>query len=294
MKRWLLWMAAGAVALAQAPPDPPKVLRIARYSIKPGRTAAEERIGGILARAMGRAKYPANFIALSSVSGEPGLWIVESHDSFASVESADAFIENTAPLKWSVGQFEAQNGELVSGERHLLAAYRKDLSYHAEELARDLPKMRYVSVVMVRLHPSRDADFAEAVKLVTGAYEKTNSDQPMAVYQVVSGSPGPAYLFFSPMISLKTMDQAPARGLAIREAMGESSAAAMLKTSGEVTASSESFLFSLNPRMSYVSKEFAAVDPEFWTPKPPPRPAAQPPGTAPGAPPPPTAPTPKP
>jgi hypothetical protein len=48
---------------------------------------------------------------------------------------------------------------------------------------------------------------------------------------------------------------------------------------------SESFLFTLNPRMSYVSKEFAAGDPEFWIPKPPPKPATVPgliaPGTAP-------------
>jgi hypothetical protein len=284
MKRWLLGLAAAAAAFAQAPPEPPKILRIARYSVKPGRAAAQERIGGILARAMNRAKYPANFIALNSVSGESGVWIIESHDSFASVESADAFVENTAALKWSVGQFEAQNGELVSGERRLLAAYRKDLSYRGEQLARDLPKMRYVSVVMVRLHPSRDADFTGAVKVVTGAYEKINSDQPMVVYQVVSGSPGPAFLFLSPMISLKTMDEAPTRGLAIREAMGEANAAATLKTSAEVTASSESFLFALNPRMSYVSKEFAAADPEFWTPKPPPKPAVQPAG-APGAPP---------
>jgi len=80
------------------------------------------------------------------------------------------------------------------------------------------------------------------------------------------------------------MDEAPTRGLAIREAMGEANAAAMLKTSAEVTASSESFLFALNPRMSYVSKEFAAADPEFWAPKPPPKPVAQPPGTAPAAP----------
>jgi len=282
MRRWLLWLGAAAAAFAQAPPEPPKVLRIARYSLRPGRSAAQERIGGILARAMGRAKYPANFIALSSVSGEAGVWIIESHDSFASVESADAFVDNTPALKWSVGQFEAQNGELVSGERRLLAAYRKDLSYRGEQLAQGLPKMRYVSVVMVRLHPSRDADFTEAVKVVTGAYEKINSDQPMVVYQVVSGSPGPAFLFLSPMISLKTMDEAPTRGLAIREAMGEANAAAVLKTSAEVTASSESFLFTLNPRMSYVSKEFAAADPEFWTPKPPPKPAVQPAG-APGA-----------
>jgi hypothetical protein len=63
----------------------------------------------------------------------------------------------------------------------------------------------------------------------------------------------------------------------MREALGEEAAAKTLKTSAEVTASSESFLFALNPRLSYVSKDFAAVDPDFWTPKPP-KPAAPPAG----------------
>ena len=285
-----------SLAIAQTPPGPPKVLRITRQIVKPGRVAAQERIGTLAAHAMARTKYPANVLALSSVSGESEVWQLESHESFASVEAADVFIEKTPALKWSLGQYEAQNGDLVSGARRLLAVYRQDLSYQGEQLARDLPKMRYLSVVMVHLLPARDAEFAEAVKLVTASYEKINSDQPLVIYQVVSGAPGPVYLFFSPMVSLKTMDEAPARGKAIRESMGEENAATMLKTSAAVTASSESFLFTLNPRMSYVSKEFAVVDPDFWIPKPPAKPAAVPGLTAPGtaAPPTPAPPAPKP
>ncbi len=244
--------------------------------------AAQERIGTLAAHAMARTRYPANVLALSSVSGEAEVWLLESHESFVSVEAADAFVEKTPALKWSLGQYEAQNGDLVSGVRGLLAVYRQDLSYHGEQFARDLPKMRYLSVVMVHLRPAHDAEFADAVKLVTASYEKINSDQPLVIYQVVSGAPGPVYLFFSPMASLKTMDEAPARGKAIRESMGEENAATMLKTSAAVTASSESFLFTLNPRMSYVSKEFAAADPEFWMSKPPAKPTPAPGLTAPG------------
>ncbi len=269
-------------AFAQTPPEPPKVLRITRQTVKPGRATAQERIGILAAHAMARTKYPANVLALNSASGESEVWSLESHESFVSVEEADAFVEKTPALKWSLGQYDAQSGELVSGVRRLLAVYRKDLSYHGEQLAQDLPKMRYLSVVMVRLHPARDAEFADAVRLVTGSYEKIKSDQPLVIYQVVSGAPGPAYLFFSPMVSLKTMDEAPARGRAIRESMGDENAATMLKTSAAVTAASESFLFTLNPRMSYVSKEFAALDPEFWIPKPPPKPAPIPVLTTPG------------
>jgi hypothetical protein len=271
-----LCFALSFAAAAQVPPEPPKVLRVVREIIRPGRAAAQERLGAILAHAKARGKYPVNFLALSAVTGDEESWTLESHDSFASVENADTFVEKTPALKWSLGQYEAQDGELVSARRRMIAAYRKDLSYHGEQLAQNLPKMRYMSVVMVRLHPSRDAEFSDAVRTVSAAYQKSNSNQPLVIYQVISGAQSPTFLFFTSMASLKTMDDAALRGKALRDALGEEGAAAVLKTSAEVTAASESFLFAFNPRTSYVSKEFAAADPDFWTPKPPPKPAAPP------------------
>ncbi len=284
MKRLAVLLFAAAAA-AQTP-GPPQVLRIIRQTLKPGTLTEHEKLAATAARALARTKYPANFLALSSMTGEPETWIVESHDSFASVEAAATFVENTPAVKWWLGQYEAQSGASITQIRRLLAIYRPDLSYRGDQFAQDLPKMRYVSVVMVRLLPARDLDFAEAVRLVKGAYEKSGSDQPLVVYQLVSGAPGPSYLFFSPMVSLKTMDDSPARGKAMREALGEEASAKTLKTSAEVTAASESFLFALNPRLSYVSKDFTAVDPDFWTPKPPkpPAPPAAVPAPAPAAP----------
>lgn len=278
-----LFFALSFASAAQIPSEPPKVLRVVREIVKPGRAAAQERLGTVLAHAMARGKYPVNFLALSAVTGDQESWTLESHDSYGSVENADTFIEKTPALKWSLGQYEAQDGELVSATRRMLAAYRKDLSYHGEQLAQNLPKMRYMSVVMVRLHPSRDAEFSEAVRTVSAAYEKSNSDQPLVIYQVISGAQSPTFLFLTSMASLNAMDEAGHRGKALRDALGEEGAAAVLKTSAEVTASSESFLFAFNPRTSYVSKEFAAADPDFWTPKPPPKPAIPPLSANPGA-----------
>jgi len=281
----VLLVAAGAAAQNSSPPQ---VLRIVRQTIKPGAAAEHQKAGANVARGVARAKYPANFLALSAVSGVPETWIVESHDSFASVEAASAFVENTPAVKWWLGQSEAQSGAAITEVRRLLAIYRADLSYRGDEFAQNMPKMRYMSVVLVRLLPARDSDFASAVHMVKEAYEKSGSDQPLVVYQIISGAPGPSYLFFAPMASLKAMDDAPARGKAMRDALGEDNAAKAIKTSAEVTAASESFLFALDPRLSYVSKEFAAVDPDFWTPKPPPKPPTMPgtapPGTAPATP----------
>ena len=47
-----------------------------------------------------------------------------------------------------------------------------------------------------------------------------------------------------------------------------SDAKKFLKTAGEVIAGEESILFQIDPKMSYVSKEFTSGDPDFWSPKP--------------------------
>src|SRR6267143_4071446 len=64
------FLIAASLAFAQTPQEPPKVLRITRQIVKPGRAVAQERIGTLAAHAMARTKYPANVLALSSVSGE--------------------------------------------------------------------------------------------------------------------------------------------------------------------------------------------------------------------------------
>ena len=75
------------------------------------------------------------------------------------------------------------------------------------------------------------------------------------------------FLFIEPMESLKTFDEMPAREKALIEAMGAENFSRMMKGSGDVFASVESSLFSVNPKMSYVSKETEDADPAFWRPK---------------------------
>src|SRR6266852_4734102 len=60
--------ASSAVA-PQIPSEPPKVLRIIREIIKPGKVSAHERASTIAVRLLARAKSPANFIGLSAISG---------------------------------------------------------------------------------------------------------------------------------------------------------------------------------------------------------------------------------
>jgi hypothetical protein len=122
-------------------------------------------------------------------------------------------------------------------------------------------------VLQVRVHPGHEDEFAEAFKKLSAGYEKTESDLPWVVYQVNLGMPSPTFLVFVPMKALGQNDDLVKRRESLRTAEGDA-AERMQQIAREAYASTESNLYSISPEKSHVSKEFAAGDPNFWTPKP--------------------------
>ena len=246
--------------------EPPKVIHIQREDIKEGKSAAHAKSEAHFVQAMTRMKkkFPSTFLGLSSVTGPSQVWFMEAHASFASIAETTAFEDETPVF----ATLDAQDGEYRTSSRGIIAVYRSDLSYHGAQLMESLPKARFFNVITIRIRFEHDAEFAELAKTALEAAEKSASDQPVAVYQVVSGMAAGTYMLMEPSASLKALDDAPARSRALMQAMGESGAKKFLKSAGEIIAGEEPVLFAIDPSMSYVSKEFAAGDPEFWTPMP--------------------------
>ena len=257
-----------AAQIQEAAPAPvPKVLMVVREQIKEGREAAHAKAEEAWPRIFSKGNVTTHYVGMTAESGPSEAWFLEPYDSFGGMEKARAEIEQS-PLAADLEVANVQDGELRTGSRTLLAVYRGDLSFHPAEAMSSLPKCRHMGVIVLRIKYGHDADLAQIAKLLIDGDEKSNSDQPVLTYQAISGGPSGTYLIFSPMDSLAHMDAAPARLAAARQAMGERNRQRLDALAPEVVQSSESLLFAFNPRMSYVSKEFAAGDPEFWNPKP--------------------------
>ncbi|HYL38182.1 MAG TPA: hypothetical protein VEV17_19855 [Bryobacteraceae bacterium] len=269
MRRTLLSIAgiamlcpAGAL-FAQPAPDPPKVLRIFREDVKEGKGPGHEKSEASFMEAAAKAQYPANILGMTTLTGTPQAWFLEAHDSFDSIAKAEAALD-----KPEFETLEALDAEFISGSRSWIAVYQPDLSFHGQEMMQALPKARYFNVTMMRVQSGHDQEFAEIGHMAVDASQKSINDQPVAVYQVVSGMPDGTYLLFEPSASLKALDSADERSRAMLQAMGDSGAARFLKAIRDNIASAEALLFVINPKMSYVSKDIAAADPDFWNQKP--------------------------
>ncbi|HEV2690252.1 MAG TPA: hypothetical protein VGV35_16960 [Bryobacteraceae bacterium] len=252
---------------AQPPTDPPRVIRIFREDIKEGRGPAHEKTEAKWAQLMTRAKYPNNSLGMTSLTGPSQAWFVEAHESFASIGEAEAFFGKSPAIKAETESLDSQDAEYRSGSRNWIAVYRPEMSFHPKQLVESLPKARYFNVITFRVRQGHDQDFEDIAKTAVAALEKSAAEQAVVTYQLVSGGPNGTYLLFEPMASLKSVDEAAARGPAFAQAMGDSGMKKFLKAISDTIVSEDFALFTINPKMSYVSKEFAAGDPDFWTPK---------------------------
>lgn len=259
-----LFCAASPIS-AQTPTDPPPVLRIVREDIKEGKSAAHRNNENSFMLEAVVSKYPANVIGMSSLTGTDQAWFLEAHASFEAIENTLAAFDKPGS---KFAQIDELDAEFRSSSRSWIAVYRPDLSYHGSDIMPNLPKARFLNVTMMRVQPGHDADFAEVGHMAVDALQKAISDQPVAVYQAVSGLPDGTYFLFQPCASLKALDASADRMRSMLQAMGDAGAKRFQTTAGAAIASQESVLFSIDPRMSYVSKDFAAADPSFWNPQP--------------------------
>jgi hypothetical protein len=248
---------------AQPSIEPPKVLRIFREDIKEGRSGAHEQSESNFMRAAEKLNYPANILGMTALTGPSQAWFLEGNDSFEAIAKTLPMFEST-----ELSGLDALDGEYRVSSRSWIAVYRPDLSYRSKELMEGLPKARFFNVAILRVRPGHDADLTELGRMAVAADEKSGSDQPLVTYQLVSGGPSGTYLLLAPSPSLKALDGAAERSRAMFQSMGDSGSKRFLKTVSDTILSDEGLLFAINPKMSYVSKEFAAVDPNFWTPKP--------------------------
>lgn len=262
----LLGIALPAVAQSLAPTPPPKVIQIFREEVKPGKNAAHAKVEAGWPRAFAKANSPTHYSAWVSSTGPSEAWFVTGFASFEAWEKDTKWNAANAALTAEMDQLSAQDGELISSGRSIVATYREDLSHRPGFV---LPLVRYFSITIVRIRPGHNPDFEDARKIVKAAHEKAGVKDNHSVWQVVSGMPNGTFLIMTPMQTLAEMDAAPqVHGQAYRDAVGDEGRKKMRELAASGTMGSENIILAVNPKMSYPPKEYIDADPGFWAPKP--------------------------
>jgi len=250
---------------AESETAPPKLLVLVYQRFSSDKGSERDKWEIAMARACQKLAVPNSYIVLESITGEPEVLSFDPFDSFAQLAKPLAEWGRIYATHPELGRLQARINAALVSQRTVIAVRRDDLSYRANRI--DLSKARFLRVLEVRLHPGRENEFAEAFQKLSAAYEKIGSDLPWVVYQADLGMPSPTFLAFVPMKTVGQNDDLLKGRESLRAAEGEA-AERMQQIAREAYARTESNLYSINPEKSHISKEFAAGDPEFWTPQP--------------------------
>lgn len=266
-------LAASSQVFAQPPAEmgPPKAMLIIREEIKPGMMASHARHSAEFVNVFNQLQTPNHRLALVPVAGnENEVLYLNPVRSFSELEGVNKATDKklaavNGSMKVKLDALDKEAPAMHAAMRDMLAVYRQDLSFNPGV---NIAHMRYFNVTTTRVRPGYEAAYIEYVtKVINIARQKAKVDNlHVAVYQVISGSPGGTFLAFRPMKSLAELDDPI--GMRVRASMSDDQRKDADKTVRETIMSSEVSTYAFAPGMSYVDKQFASLDPDFWSPKP--------------------------
>jgi len=263
----LLFGSMGLVTAQDKPsgmPAPPKVLVIFREFLKPGKAGStHEKSESAFVQAFTRAKWPAHYLAVDSLSGKPRSLFLVGYDSFDAWEKDNQATQKNTALSTALERAAAADGELLSDYDAGVFTLKEEYSLH---IPVDIPHMRYFEITRFQVKPGHDKDFDELAKMYMAAYDKM-PDVHWATFQGVYGPEGNTYLVFTPMKSASEIDKSFVTGKQVEAAMGAEGGKKAADLSAAAIETSQTNLFIFNPRISYVQDEWIKADPDFWKPK---------------------------
>jgi hypothetical protein len=254
MRILLLAGILSSAAAAQSLTDPPPIVQLVR---KPG-------TGGASLKPYANAGAAINVVGMASVTGLPETWLVEGHYSFASVEDLDQRIGALAPVRAFSDASDPLQDDVLAPSRTMLALYRPNWSYRPDQAIRLFPRARYFQISLYRIRPGTEAEFGELIRLRRATADVINLDRPDLAYQVISGAPAGTFVFLSPIASLRNFDDGVNSVPVFAEGLANAKAREGSKIASDTEISREHLLFRVEPRISYVSNDFADVDLDFW------------------------------
>jgi hypothetical protein len=241
----------------------PKVLLIVREEIKTGKMAAHSGEANTTVNIWAKAKSPHHRLAMMPVAGNENevlyLW---PFDSFAELEKSYNDLDKIGTtMKADFDRIANPGEDYHSSQRDSIAVYLPELSYNPT--AR-MPDMRFMRWQVLRVKPGKDDEFEESQRLLKAAHEKAKIDESMYLYRMAGGGMSGVYLRLIPWKSLEGMGTIP-HGKAYWDAMGDDNRKKIDPLENDALLSDEVLVYAFAPQLSYLSAEFVAANPAFWT-----------------------------
>jgi len=241
---------------------PPRILTVVREFLKPGKDGtAHEKTEALFIDAFRRANVSSHYLGMVSLTGRPRALFFEGYDSIEQWRKGQKEFEKAGS---AFDRANEADGALLESTDRTVWYFEEEGSFNTSV---DLAHVRYFEIERFTLRQGHEADFMEGAKLVKAAYAKSFPDAHWAMYSAIYGMAQPTYVILTPLKSAAEIDHFFANYSKFAEAMGPDGMKRLTELSASGIESSETNLFAIEPKMSYMGDEILNADPEFWRPQ---------------------------
>lgn len=244
----------------------PNVLQITREYTKPYKGGmAHDNSESAFVAAMTKAKFPAYYVAMNSMSGKSRALFMTRYSSFEEWETDNKLVDKNPVLGGEIERASLADGELLEEVDSAVFTYDADLSYHPHP---DISHARYMEITVFHVRPGRTKEWHEVSKMYQAVIDKIDPTAHWAMFDMAYGGNGGDYIAITAHESMAEIDHGFEAGKKFVDAAGGPEGADKLdKLYGEAVDAARTELFSINPKQSYVSEDWIKADPAFWKPK---------------------------
>lgn len=270
MKKLVVWALAFAFVFSVAAMagdntatagNVPKLIRISKYEVKPGKVLEFSGLVRQVRQALNEGNADYHWIAATPATGNTGaVELIGFYDSFAEIDRAgEAARKNLGSLMQSAS-FNSEAADAIQANKAIIGRYREDLSYNPQKL--DIANATTWDVGIVHLKPGTQMDFADLEKEAIELHKRGNIDEHWVTYEVEYGS-GPAFIYITSLRSLADLDVD--RKEAHKAVFTDSIRRRFAEVARKSVESETSTLLTVKPDLSRPSQTLVAANPTFWT-----------------------------
>lgn len=256
---------AAPAAFAQNQSDhatqPPKYLFLTNEAEKPGVDAAHAKNEAAMSQALSNANSSFHSVALVAITGNPRVIFFHGFDSFADLAKEHMAMVSNKDLESTLESDNATDGSFLKDNSNSIYKYREDLSLRAPV---DLPQMRLFEMTLYHVRAGHEHDFETLAKEYAKAFDSMPAVH-WAVFEKMYGvGSGNTFIVVTPMKSMSDVDQEIMDDAKLPSAVDATQLQSMRDLGSKTVESSESDLFVVSRKMSYVSASWAKESPDFW------------------------------
>jgi hypothetical protein len=260
-----LAVAGSTLAAAQDTNSIPKVLQITREYTKPYKNGmAHDKTESAFIQTMTKAKFPAYYVGLTSMSGKARSLFITRYQNFAEWEKDNKLVDKNPALNAELERDSVADAELLESVDSLVYTYDDELSYKP---LHDISHVRYMEISVFHVRPGHRADWMKLGKIVKAAHDKAGTSAHWGMFEIAYGTQDGEYVALSGDSSMADIDTGYSEEKKFMDALGEDGVKEFRELFASAVDYSRSELFAVNPKMSYVPDEWIKADRDFWKPK---------------------------